>query len=92
MKFTLTNHAEKRLSERGIPDPNTVSCVVAKNKAKQLIKDQCKLNKYKNDCVYFRTNDRKAQERAVYVCKVSGVGEYLVLTAFRLEYPLKGEN
>lgn len=82
-RFSFTKHAEKRMRERDISDPNKLSLVLAKNKAKKYIVQNCPKNKYRNDHVYFRTNNKGA--RSVFVCKVLGLGEYLVVTAFKIQ-------
>lgn len=86
MKFKLSQHAQKRMIERSIPDPNTLYLVVAKNTVRKKIIAQCKKNGYNKKYIYFRTDTENLFERVCFVCDQIGIGEYFVITAFRLIY------
>lgn len=81
--FKISKHAAERMKQRHIPDPNTLELVIAKNKHKKQIKKQCPENGYRKDLIYWRENN-KHELNCCFVCSVSGVGEYTVITAFRL--------
>lgn len=81
MKFTLTEHASKRLLERCIPAPSDKLCLkAAGKKIKKLIREKCKLKGYEFDKIYWVLN-----HRIVYVCQIVDAGEYIVITAFDLK-------
>lgn len=91
MKIIITKHAQQRLEERDIPNPNLLSLKHASRRVRKNIRASCR----KEGCdtrkaVYFMSNkmqffDNKFIEM-VYVCKVTeNIGEFVLITALKYE-------
>lgn len=81
MPFAITEHAKKRLVERGIRDPNNARMRSVSKKMRGKIRAACKKKGY-DPCryVYFLSGTR-----TVYVTVCKDVGSYVLITAFELE-------
>ena len=82
--FILTEHAQKRIIERDIPNPKGLRLKPVGNKLKMKIRNSCLKNGFKNqyrsEYVYFQLRNL-----IIYVCIIIDVGIYKVLTAFILD-------
>lgn len=84
-EFIISDHAYKRMHERVIYHPsNADNLRTPEKKAKKKIRESCRSKSYNNSYVYWIESLYK-KPRAVYVCKPTGIGKYVVLTAFWLK-------
>ena len=80
LKFILTSHSEKRMLERGIPNPNSISCkdikcVTGGSRVGKLLKTL-------DDGMYYFSTHHHTD--VVYVCKRKTENLFLVITAYYL--------
>lgn len=80
MKFTVSKHAEKRIIERGLETPTEyMGLKPAGRNIKKRIRAACKGKGFERGKTYWHKKDG-----TVYVCVQTDIGEYHVITAFKL--------
>lgn len=80
MTFTLSKHAEKRIIERWLEVPTAYMGLKSPGrKIKKKIRAACKLRGFERGKTYWFRKDG-----TVYVCVQTDIGEYHVITAFKL--------
>lgn len=79
MKFILSKHALRRITERELPIPTcSLKLRATGKKTRKVLRERCKRFTTK-DTIFFRLNPS-----IIYVCKQIDIAEYFVITAFDL--------
>jgi len=81
MEFIITQHAQRRLRQRGIEPPSgELNLRPIGKKTLRAVRESCKFSAKKKGTVYFKLN-----KFTIYVCKPVGVAKYILITAFNIK-------